>query len=339
MIFDTKLGVDIDAAEFLARLWPLWNPLEWLGTLQDQYIGYAIPMAPFFLIGQVLHAADLGDRAAVAVAADRGRLLGHDQARHRAADRLERLPAAGRRRCSRSGPRSRSSSARRPPRRCPGCWCRGRSCRWSPCSRVGGRLLVGCARSGVAVMLMGGVNAVVHDLRPGAARRCTSSPTAAGGGGSGLGLLLGRGGGRGHRVVGRPAAAPGPVLVQLPALRRAVGHHDQDHVDRPRSCAATGNWTAYFDLGTPWLSAGWTMVANPARHRRGRGRRGRRALRPGPAGHARAALAAPVGRPSPRWWRWPATPARSAGPLHAPVDSPAQRDARPVPQRLASSSR
>ena len=54
MIFDTKLGVDINAAEFIERLWPLWNPREWFGTLQNQYIGYAIPMAPFFLIGQAL---------------------------------------------------------------------------------------------------------------------------------------------------------------------------------------------------------------------------------------------------------------------------------------------
>ena len=55
MIFDTKLGVDIDAAGFLARLWSVWNPLEWFGTLQNQYIGYAIPMAPFFLLGQLAH--------------------------------------------------------------------------------------------------------------------------------------------------------------------------------------------------------------------------------------------------------------------------------------------
>ncbi len=54
MIFDTKLGVDIDAAGFYAHLWPLWNPLEWFGTLQNQYIGYAIPMGPFFLAGQLL---------------------------------------------------------------------------------------------------------------------------------------------------------------------------------------------------------------------------------------------------------------------------------------------
>src|SRR5260370_3643305 len=52
---DTKFGVDINAGEFLVRLWSLWNPLEWLGSLQDQYIGYAIPMAPFYLVGQLLH--------------------------------------------------------------------------------------------------------------------------------------------------------------------------------------------------------------------------------------------------------------------------------------------
>jgi arabinofuranan 3-O-arabinosyltransferase len=55
MTADTKLGVDINASEFYARLWPLWNPLEGFGTLQDQYIGYAIPMAPFFLAGQLMH--------------------------------------------------------------------------------------------------------------------------------------------------------------------------------------------------------------------------------------------------------------------------------------------
>src|SRR5215813_4452534 len=54
MIFDTKLGVDTNSATFFARLWPLWNPLEWFGTLQNQYIGYAIPMGPFFLAGQML---------------------------------------------------------------------------------------------------------------------------------------------------------------------------------------------------------------------------------------------------------------------------------------------
>ena len=39
MTFDAKLGVNIDPVSFYERLWHLWNPLEYLGSLQDQYIG------------------------------------------------------------------------------------------------------------------------------------------------------------------------------------------------------------------------------------------------------------------------------------------------------------
>ena len=53
MFFDTKLGVDIDPSGFYAGLWHLLEPAEWFGTLQNQYIGYAIPMAPFYLVGQL----------------------------------------------------------------------------------------------------------------------------------------------------------------------------------------------------------------------------------------------------------------------------------------------
>ena len=66
IIFDSKLGVDLNASEFLVRLWSLWNPLEWFGSLQDQYVGYAIPMAPFFLAGQLAARSDMADRAALA---------------------------------------------------------------------------------------------------------------------------------------------------------------------------------------------------------------------------------------------------------------------------------
>ena len=55
MTFDTKLGVDIDPVGFYERLWHLWNPLEWLGSLQDQYIGYAFPMGLFYLTAHALH--------------------------------------------------------------------------------------------------------------------------------------------------------------------------------------------------------------------------------------------------------------------------------------------
>ena len=55
MTFDTKLGVNIDPVGFYERLWHLWNPLEYLGSLQDQYVGYAFPMGFYYLIAHVLH--------------------------------------------------------------------------------------------------------------------------------------------------------------------------------------------------------------------------------------------------------------------------------------------
>ena len=55
MTFDTKLGVNIDPVGFYERLWHLWNPLEYLGSLQDQYIGYAFPMGAFYLTAHLLH--------------------------------------------------------------------------------------------------------------------------------------------------------------------------------------------------------------------------------------------------------------------------------------------
>ena len=55
MTFDTKLGVNTDPAGFYERLWHLWNPLEYLGSLQDQYIGYAFPMGAFYLTAHLLH--------------------------------------------------------------------------------------------------------------------------------------------------------------------------------------------------------------------------------------------------------------------------------------------
>ena len=54
MTFDTKLGVDIDPVGFYRQLWHLWDPLEWFGALQDQYIGYAFPMGAFYLAAHLL---------------------------------------------------------------------------------------------------------------------------------------------------------------------------------------------------------------------------------------------------------------------------------------------
>jgi arabinofuranan 3-O-arabinosyltransferase len=55
MTFDTKLGVDIDPVGFYRQLWNLWDPLEWFGGVQDQYIGYAFPMGAFYLIAHLVH--------------------------------------------------------------------------------------------------------------------------------------------------------------------------------------------------------------------------------------------------------------------------------------------
>jgi arabinofuranan 3-O-arabinosyltransferase len=55
MVFETKLPVDIDPSGFLASLWHLWNPLNTFGALNNQAIGYAVPMAPFYLAGQLAH--------------------------------------------------------------------------------------------------------------------------------------------------------------------------------------------------------------------------------------------------------------------------------------------
>ena len=54
MIFDTKLGVDMNPRLPRAAMAAV-ESAEWFGTLQNQYIGYAIPMAPFYLAGQLAH--------------------------------------------------------------------------------------------------------------------------------------------------------------------------------------------------------------------------------------------------------------------------------------------
>ena len=55
MFFDTKLSVDLNAWGYYASLWHLMNPLNTFGALNNQAIGYAVPMAPFYLAGQLVH--------------------------------------------------------------------------------------------------------------------------------------------------------------------------------------------------------------------------------------------------------------------------------------------
>jgi len=260
MVFDTKLGVDIDPAGFYARLWHLWNPLEWLGTLQDQYIGYAFPMAPFYLVARVIGVPVwLTERLWMSLLIAVGSLG------------LTRLAAALRI----GSPRSRllaglvfalwptftilvgSTSASILP---------GIIAPWAilplvPAVRRGS-VTRAAARSGVAVLCMSGVNAVVTLdalILPG------------------LYILVYARGRRRVALASCWALAvalatswwAGPLLFQsrysfnfLPFIEQAAT------TTRTMSAAAVltgaGNWTAYFNPGTPWLSAGWTMISAPA---------------------------------------------------------------------------
>ena len=51
---DTKLDLTVSPFRLLGNLLNLWDPNGWFGFLQDQYQGYAFPIAPFFAIGHVL---------------------------------------------------------------------------------------------------------------------------------------------------------------------------------------------------------------------------------------------------------------------------------------------
>jgi arabinofuranan 3-O-arabinosyltransferase len=259
VFFDTKLGVDLDPAAFLTRLWHLWNGDEWFGTLQDQYIGYAFPMAPFYLVGQLLQVPVwITERIwlAALTAAGFGGLV-------RLADAL-RIGT----------PRSRivaglafalwptftivigSTSAGALP---------GLLVPWAvlPLVRAsqGGTLPRAAARSGLAVLFMGGVNAtstldvlilpaifIVTGFR--GRRRITLAALWAG------------------AVVLATAWWIGPLLLQAKYSFNFLPFIEQSQTTTATMSAASflrgaGNWTAYLNFGQPWLRAGWAMVAYP----------------------------------------------------------------------------
>src|SRR5260370_7485505 len=55
MFFDTKLSVDLTRGGSYASLWHLIDPLNTVGALNNQAVGYAVPMAPFYLGGELAH--------------------------------------------------------------------------------------------------------------------------------------------------------------------------------------------------------------------------------------------------------------------------------------------
>ncbi len=259
IFFDTKLGVDIDPASFLARLWQLWNPYEWFGTLQDQYIGYAFPMAPFYLVAEALkfpvwitERLWLATLIAVGFAGllklGRAVDLGTDRSRVVAGVVFVLWPtftiAIG------------STSAGLIP---------GLLAPWAVLPLVRGAktgsVVRAAALSGVAVLCMGGVNATstLDALILPAAFVVTQT--------------------RGRRLVmlslawvGAVGLATmwwvGPLLLQARYSFNFLPYIEQSATTTATMSAATflrggGNWTAYFNLGQPWVNAGWTDVTNP----------------------------------------------------------------------------
>jgi len=259
IFFDTKLGVDIDPASFLARLWQLWNPDEWLGTLQDQYIGYAFPMVPFYLAGELLKVPvwlterlwlslliTVGFAGLVKLA--RALEIGTDRSRVVAGIVFALWPTftivIG------------STSAGIIP---------GLLAPWAVLPLVsgvrGGSVVRAAARSGVAVLCMGGVNATstldalilpaLFILTQARGRRL-------------LALSLGWGG----AVALATAWWVGPLLLQARYSFNFLPYIEQSATTTATMSAATflrgaGNWTAYFNLGQPWPNTGWAAVTNP----------------------------------------------------------------------------
>ncbi len=260
IIFDTKLGVDINAGQFISRLWSLWNPQEWFGSLRDQYIGYAIPMAPFFWVGQLAHVPIwLLERLWLAliiavgftglVKLSRALQIGSEGSRLLAGAVFALWPTftilIG------------STSAAVLP---------GLVVPWALLplvSAVQGHSTAtrAAARSGVAIAAMGGVNAVytlavlilpaLYILTRAKSRQRTE-----------LSLKW---------VVALFASTAWwtiPLLLQGRFAFNFLPYIEQSATTaRTMSAAAvlrgTSTWTAYFNLGgTPWLQAGWAMISS-----------------------------------------------------------------------------
>ncbi|MEY9857108.1 arabinofuranan 3-O-arabinosyltransferase [Catenulispora sp. GAS73] len=258
IVFDTKLGVDVDPAGFLGRLWHLWNPLESMGRLDDQYVGYAFPMAPFYALAKLVGVPVwITERLwmSLIVAAGFWGLV-----------RLAEALGIG-------SPRTRLIAGL-----CYGLWptftilIGSTSAAVLPVALVpwailplvkgsrGGNPVAAAARSGFAVLCMGGVNGVITLL-------ALIAPFL---------FLVTRTSGARRRVL---------ILWWIPCVGAAVlwwlapllymgryGFNFLPYIETARTATKTmsataalrgaGNWTAYLHFGSPFLVAGWVMVAS-----------------------------------------------------------------------------
>ena len=259
MFFDTKLSVDLNPWGYYASLWHLMDPLNTFGALNNQAVGYALPMAPFYLAGHLAHVPVwLIERLwlALIIAVGFGGLvklaealgIGSSASRVLAGLVFALWPTF-------TIVIGSTSSAALP----------GMLAPWAVLPLVGavrGRLLGwSCFRSGAVVLCMSGVNATVTIdalLLPG------------------LFILVYA---RGRRLIALAlcwAAAVAmatawwalPLLLQGRYAFNFLPYIEQSATTTgTMSAAATlrgaGNWTAYLNLGTPWLPAGWALVSTP----------------------------------------------------------------------------
>jgi arabinofuranan 3-O-arabinosyltransferase len=259
MFFDTKLSVDLNPWGYYASLWHLMDPLNTFGALNNQAVGYALPMAPFYLAGHLAHVPVwLTERLwlALIIAVGFGGLvklaealgIGSSASRVVAGLVFALWPTF-------TIVIGSTSSAALP----------GMLAPWAVLPLVGavrGRLLVwSCFRSGAVVLCMSGVNATVTIdalLLPG------------------LFILTYA---RGRRLVALALCWAGAVAMAtawwaLPLLLQGryafnfLPYIEQSATTTGTTSAAAtlrgaGNWTAYLNLGTPWLPAGWALVSTP----------------------------------------------------------------------------
>ena len=261
MFFDTKLGVDLNAWGYYASLWHLMDPMNTFGALNNQAVGYAVPMAPFYLAGQLAHVPvwlierlwlsliiAVGFGGLVKLAGALG--IGSPSSRFLAGLVFALWPTftivIG----------STSSAA------LPGMLAPWAVLPLTAAVRPAVRGVVGpAARSGAVVLCMSGVNATVTIdalLLPG------------------LFILTYA---RGRRLVALALCWAGAVAMAtawwiLPLiLQGKYAFNFLPYIEQAPTTTGTmsaaaalrgaGNWTAYLNLGTPWLPAGWALVSTP----------------------------------------------------------------------------
>lgn len=259
MTFDTKLGVNIDPVGFYQRLWHLWNPLEWMGGLQDQYIGYVFPMGAYYLVAHLLRvpiwiAERLWMSLLVAVAfwglvrLAEALGIGSSRTRLAAGAAFALWPTftilVG------------STSAAILP---------GVLAPWAvlPLTRAS-TARTAATRSGLVVLCMGGVNAastLAALLVPG------------------LYILTAKQGVPGRRRISLAIWWAIAVLLAtmwwlIPLLYQGrYGFNFLPYIEQASNTTHTmsaatllrgsGDWVAYLSFGHPWLPAGWTLVTSP----------------------------------------------------------------------------